>query len=105
MAMPIISGTCALYTASKSMPMRSSADDGFSATTVTECPFQGVFGTRDTIPSDTLLCMRKMFAVFKREYLSSVRKKMFIFMTLFFPVLMAALFLIPMMVMSRILGG
>ena len=49
--------------------------------------------------------MRKMFAVFKREYLSSVRKKMFIFMTLFFPVLMAALFFIPMMVMARTLGG
>ena len=46
-----------------------------------------------------------MFAVFKREYLSSVRKKMFIFMTLFFPVLMAALFFIPMMVMARTLGG
>jgi ABC-type Na+ efflux pump permease subunit len=49
--------------------------------------------------------MRKMFAVFKREYLSSVRKKMFIFMTLFFPVLMAALFFVPMMVMARTLGG
>src|SRR5207245_1288266 len=49
--------------------------------------------------------MRKMFAVFKREYLVSVRKKMFIFMTLFFPVLMALLFFIPMMVMARSLGG
>src|SRR2546430_15040333 len=49
--------------------------------------------------------MRKMIAVFKREYLSSVRKKMFIFMTLFFPVLMAALFFIPMIVMARTLGG
>ena len=49
--------------------------------------------------------MRKMLAVFKREYLSSVRKKMFIFMTLFFPLLMAALFFIPMMVMARSLGG
>ena len=49
--------------------------------------------------------MRKMLAVFKREYLSSVRKKMFIFMTLFFPVLMAALFFIPMLVMARTLGG
>lgn len=49
--------------------------------------------------------MHKMIAVFKREYLSSVRKKMFIFMTLFFPVLMAALFFIPMMVMARTLGG
>jgi ABC-2 type transport system permease protein len=49
--------------------------------------------------------MRKMVAVFKREYLSSVRKKMFIFMTLFFPVLMAAIFFIPMIVMARTLGG
>src|SRR5438105_7801054 len=49
--------------------------------------------------------MRKMVAVFKREYLSSVRKKMFIFMTLFFPVLMAGLFFIPMIVMARTLGG
>ncbi|HUJ12184.1 MAG TPA: ABC transporter permease [Thermoanaerobaculia bacterium] len=49
--------------------------------------------------------MRKMLAVFKREYLSSVRKKMFIFMTLFFPVLMAGLFFIPMIVMARSLGG
>src|SRR5213594_820247 len=49
--------------------------------------------------------MRKMFAVFKREYLASVRKKMFIFMTLFFPVLMALLFFIPMIVMSKSLGG
>lgn len=49
--------------------------------------------------------MRKMVAVFKREYLSSVRKKMFIFMTLFFPVLMAAIFFIPMMVMAKTLGG
>jgi len=49
--------------------------------------------------------MRKMLAVFKREYLSSVRKKMFIFMTLFFPVLMAGIFFIPMMVMAKTLGG
>ena len=49
--------------------------------------------------------MHKMVAVFKREYLSSVRKKMFIFMTLFFPILMAAIFFIPMMVMARTLGG
>jgi ABC-2 type transport system permease protein len=49
--------------------------------------------------------MRKMFAVFKREYLSAVRKKMFIFMTLFFPVLLAALFMIPMIVMAKSLGG
>ena len=39
--------------------------------------------------------MSKMLAVIKREYLQAVRKKMFIFMTLFFPVLMAALFIVP----------
>ena len=49
--------------------------------------------------------MKKMFAVFKREYFSAVRKKMFIFMTIFFPVLMAAIFFIPMMVMSKTMSG
>ena len=49
--------------------------------------------------------MNKMFAVIKREYLQAVRKKMFIFMTLFFPVLMAALFTVPAFLMSRGLGG
>ena len=48
--------------------------------------------------------MRKMIAVLRREYLSAVRKKMFIFMTLFFPVLMAALFVLPGLMMSRALG-
>src|SRR5437870_5450738 len=48
--------------------------------------------------------MRKMLAVFKREYLAAVRKKMFIFMTLFFPVLMAGLMFIPIMLMSKALG-
>src|SRR5260221_14499075 len=49
--------------------------------------------------------MNKMLAVFKREYFATVRKKMFIFMTLFFPVLMAALFFIPAMIISKSLGG
>ena len=49
--------------------------------------------------------MRKMWAVLKREYLSIVRKKMFIFMTIFFPVLMAGVFFIPVLVMARTLTG
>lgn len=49
--------------------------------------------------------MNKMFAVIKREYLQAVRKKMFIFMTLFFPVLMAALFIVPSLVIARGMGG
>lgn len=46
-----------------------------------------------------------MFAVLKREYLSAVRKKMFIFMTLFFPVLMSAAMILPTMLIARSLGG
>ena len=48
--------------------------------------------------------MNKMFAVIKREYLQAVRKKMFIFMTIFFPVLMAALFVLPRFLIGRGLG-
>jgi ABC-2 type transport system permease protein len=49
--------------------------------------------------------MNKMFAVIKREYLQAVRKKMFIFMTLFFPVLMAALIIVPGLLVAKGLGG
>jgi ABC-2 type transport system permease protein len=49
--------------------------------------------------------MKKMLAVLKREYLAAVRKKMFIFMTLFFPVLLAAAFFIPMIVMAKTMAG
>ncbi|MDP9361112.1 MAG: ABC transporter permease [Acidobacteriota bacterium] len=48
--------------------------------------------------------MNKMFAVIKREYLQAVRKKMFMFMTLFFPVLMAAMFILPGLMVARGLG-
>jgi ABC-2 type transport system permease protein len=48
--------------------------------------------------------MRKMLVVFKREYLQAVRRKMFIFMTFAFPALMAALMIIPSMLMMRGLG-
>src|SRR4029077_136309 len=48
--------------------------------------------------------MRKMLAVFKREYLAAVRKKMFIFMTLFFPVLMAGMMVVPGLMMAKGLG-
>lgn len=49
--------------------------------------------------------MNKMLAVFKREYLATVRKKMFIIMTILFPALMAGLFFIPVMMISKSLGG
>ena len=48
--------------------------------------------------------MKKMFAVFKREYLQAVRKKSFIIMTLLFPFLMAALMILPGLVMARGMG-
>src|SRR5436190_24341624 len=48
--------------------------------------------------------MRKMFAVLKREYLVAVRKKMFIFMTIFFPVLISAALILPGLMMAKGLG-
>jgi ABC-2 type transport system permease protein len=48
--------------------------------------------------------MNKLFAVFKREYFAAVRKKMFIIMTFLLPVLMAALFILPSMLMVKGMG-
>jgi len=48
--------------------------------------------------------MRKMLAVLKREYLAAVRKKMFIVMTVLFPVLMSAAMLLPGLMVARGLG-
>ncbi len=48
--------------------------------------------------------MKKLLAVLKREYLSAVRKKMFIIMTFLLPVLMSALMVLPSMIMMRGLG-
>jgi ABC-2 type transport system permease protein len=48
--------------------------------------------------------MNKMFAVVKREYLQAVRRKMFIFMTLFFPILMAAIIVLPGLMIAKGLG-
>ncbi|HEY4643067.1 MAG TPA: ABC transporter permease [Thermoanaerobaculia bacterium] len=48
--------------------------------------------------------MDKMLAVLKREYLAGVRKKMFIVMTLVFPLFLGGIFLIPIFVMGRGLG-
>jgi ABC-2 type transport system permease protein len=48
--------------------------------------------------------LKKMLAVLKREYLSAVRKKMFIIMTFLLPVLMSALMVMPGMIMVRGLG-
>ena len=49
--------------------------------------------------------MKKIMAGLRREYLSAVRKKMFMFMTLFFPVIMAGLMFIPILMMTKALGG
>ena len=48
--------------------------------------------------------MKKLFAVLKREYLQAVRKKMFIIMTFLMPVLMAAVLVLPSLIMSRGMG-
>lgn len=48
--------------------------------------------------------MKKLFAVFKREYFAAVRKKMFIIMTFLMPVLMIALFILPSLMMARGMG-
>src|SRR5436309_5883955 len=49
--------------------------------------------------------VKKTVAVLKREYFSAVRKKMFIFMTLFFPLLMAGLMFVPIMMMAKSFTG
>jgi len=48
--------------------------------------------------------MNKMLAVLKREYLAGVRKKMFIVMTLIFPLFLGGVFYIPIIMMSKGLG-
>lgn len=48
--------------------------------------------------------MNKMFAVLKREYLQTVRKKSFIIMTLIFPFLMSGLMIIPGFIMAKGIG-
>ncbi|HEX9986834.1 MAG TPA: ABC transporter permease [Thermoanaerobaculia bacterium] len=48
--------------------------------------------------------MNKMFAVFKREYLQAVKKKMFIIMTFLFPILMSALLVVPGLLMAKGMG-
>jgi ABC-2 type transport system permease protein len=48
--------------------------------------------------------MNKMLAVLKREYLQTVRKKSFIIMTLLFPFLMAALMILPGLLMAKGMG-
>src|SRR4030095_10295346 len=48
--------------------------------------------------------VKKTLAVFKREYLVAVRKKMFIIMTFLMPLLMVVAFLGPTMLMERGLG-
>ena len=48
--------------------------------------------------------MNKMFAVLKREYVQTVRKKSFIIMTLIFPFLMAAMMILPGLLMAKGMG-
>lgn len=48
--------------------------------------------------------MNKLFAVMKREYLQSVRRKMFIIMTLLMPFLMAGITILPGLMMTRGMG-
>ena len=48
--------------------------------------------------------MNKMMAVFKREYLQAVRRKMFIIMTFLLPVLMSGLMLLPGLMVTRGMG-
>ena len=48
--------------------------------------------------------MKKMLAVLKREYLAAVRKKMFIVMTILFPVLMSGAMILPGLIVARGLG-
>jgi ABC-2 type transport system permease protein len=48
--------------------------------------------------------MKKMFAIMKREYLQAVKKKAFIIMTLLFPFLMAALMVVPGLIMAKGMG-
>ena len=45
--------------------------------------------------------MKKLLAVLKREYLQTVRKKMFIIMTFLMPVLIAAVLVLPSLIMAR----
>jgi ABC-2 type transport system permease protein len=48
--------------------------------------------------------VNKILAVLKREYFATVRKKMFIFMTIFFPVLIAGLMFLLIVLMGGSLG-
>ena len=48
--------------------------------------------------------MRKLFAIFKREYIQTVRKKSFVILTVLFPFLMAGLMVIPGLLVARSFG-
>jgi len=45
--------------------------------------------------------MNKIFLIIKREYLTKVKKKSFIVMTILGPILMASLFILPVYLASR----
>ena len=48
--------------------------------------------------------MKKLIAVFKREYIQAVRKKMFIVMTILLPLLMSGIIVLPGLMVSQGLG-
>ena len=48
--------------------------------------------------------MNKTWAVFKREYLQAVKKKMFIIMTFLMPFFMILLFALPTLMMTKGVG-
>jgi ABC-2 type transport system permease protein len=48
--------------------------------------------------------MRKLFAIFKREYLQTVRKKSFVILTLLIPFLMAGLVIVPGLLVAKSFG-
>ena len=45
--------------------------------------------------------MSKVSVIIAREYLARVKKKSFIFTTLFFPIMMAALILLPLYIANK----
>jgi len=48
--------------------------------------------------------VRKLFAIFKREYLQTVRKKSFVILTVLFPFLMAGIMVVPGLLVARSIG-
>lgn len=49
--------------------------------------------------------MKKLFAVFKREYFAAVRRKLFIIMTFLLPLLLIGMMFLPSLMMMKGMGG